>query len=244
VLNRRNVFLSVGGSVLFLIVSTTFLIAYTPLREYIPGYSSTSLRRDAVKLNAVTDSLVDLVAYQEAFIQHIQFMVGGSLPPDTLTSAASPPVGWSAERLKTSERELKLRQEVEAREAAVAKPGEMVQPVAGLALRTANPAQGRYGLEIDALRPSDVVAVENGTVLAIDGTNSLGYSVTLHHSEDRVSRYIGLSRVKTRVGSELRKGETLGRLLEQDPENPIAFKVELWIHGRPINAAEELGYRK
>jgi septal ring factor EnvC (AmiA/AmiB activator) len=120
----------------------------------------------------------------------------------------------------------------------------MVQPVAGLVLRTANAAQGRYGLEIDALRPSDVVAVENGTVLAIDGTNSLGYSVTLHHSEDRVSRYIGLSRVKTRVGSELRKGETLGRLLEQDPDNPISFKVELWIHGRPINAAEELGYRK
>lgn len=133
---------------------------------------------------------------------------------------------------------------MEAREAAVTKPGEMVQPVAGLALRTANPAQGRYGLEIDALRPSDVVAVENGTVLAIDGTNSLGYSVTLHHSEDRVSRYIGLSRVKTRVGSELRKGETLGRLLEQDPENPIAFKVGIWINGRPINAAEELGYRK
>ena len=38
VLNRRNVFLAVGSAVLFLIVSTTFLIAYTPLREYIPGY--------------------------------------------------------------------------------------------------------------------------------------------------------------------------------------------------------------
>jgi len=244
VLNRRNVFLAVGGSVLFLIVSTTFLIAYTPLREYIPGYSSTALRREAVKLNAVTDSLVDLVAYQEQFIQHIQFMVGGSLPPDTLTSAATPPPGWSAERLKTSERERKLREEVEAREAAAPKPTEMLQPVAGLVLRSANPAQGRYGLVIDALRPSDVVAVEDGTVLAIEGTNSLGYSVTVHHAEDRISRYIGLSRVKTRVGSGLRKGEVLGRLLEQDPENPLPFQVEIWIHGRPINAAQELGYRK
>ena len=167
VLNRRNVFLSVGSAVLFLIVSTTFLIAYTPLREYIPGYSSTALRREAIKLNEVTDSLVDLVAYQEKFIQHIQFMVDGSLPPDTMTSAATPPPGWSAERLKASERERKLRQEVEAREsqAELASEGEMLQPVAGLVLRTANPAQCRYGLEIDAVRPSDVVAVAFWRVL-------------------------------------------------------------------------------
>lgn len=246
VLNRRNVFLSVGSAVLFLIVSTTFLIAYTPLREYIPGYSSTALRREAVRLNSITDSLVDLVAYQESFIQHIQFMVGGSLPPDTLTSAATPPPGWSAERLLASERERKLRQEVEAREsqAELASEGEMLQPVAGLVLRTANPAQGRFGLEIDALRPSDVVAVDDGTVLAIEGTTSLGYSMTVHHSDDRISRYVGLNRIAQRPGNRVVRGETLGRLLEEDPENPIPFKIELWIHGRPVSAAQELGYRK
>ena len=246
ILNRRNVFLALGGFVFTMIVSITFLIAYTPLREYIPGYSSTSLRREAVRLNEVTDSLVDLVAYQESFIQHIQFMVDGSLPPDTLTSAATPPPGWSAERLRASERERKLRQEVEARENQVelVSEGKMLQPVAGLVQRTANPAQSRFGLEIDAVRPSDVVAVDDGTVLAIEGTTSLGYSMTVHHSDDRISRYVGLNRVAVRPGSSVKRGETLGRLLQQDPENPIPFKIELWIHGRPVSAAQELGYRK
>lgn len=245
-LNRRNVFLTVGSSILFLIVSTTFLIAYTPLREYIPGYSSTSLRKEAIRLNEVTDSLVDLVAYQESFIQHIQFMVGGSLPPDTLVSAATPPPGWSAERLKASDRERKLRQEVEARESQAKLAGEhkMVQPVAGLVLRSANPTQGRFGLEIDAVRPSDVVSADDGTVLAIEGTNSLGYSMTIHHADDRISRYVGLSRVTVRPGIRVSRGETIGRLLEADPENPIPFKIELWIHGRPVSVAQELGYRK
>lgn len=245
-LNRRNVFLTVGSSILFLIVTTIFLIAYTPLREYIPGYSSTSLRKEAIRLNEVTDSLVDIVAYQESFIQHIQFMAGGSLPPDTIISAATPPPGWSAERLKASERERKLRQEVEAREnqAKLAGESKMVQPVAGLVLRAANPTQGRFGFEIDAVRPSDVVSVEDGTVLAIEGTNSLGYSMTLHHADDRISRYVGLSRVTVRPGVRVSRGETIGRLLESDPENPIPFKIELWIHGRPVSAAQELGYRK
>lgn len=37
VLNRRNVFLAVGSAVLFLIVSTTFLIAYTRCASTFPG---------------------------------------------------------------------------------------------------------------------------------------------------------------------------------------------------------------
>jgi septal ring factor EnvC (AmiA/AmiB activator) len=148
--------------------------------------------------------------------------------------------------LKASERERKLRQEVEAREsqAELASEGEMLQPVAGLVLRTANPAQGRYGLEIDAVRPSDVVAVDDGTVLAVDGTASLGYTLTLHHSDDRISRYVGLSRISARPGSRVKRGDAVGRLLEEDPENSIPFKIELWIHGRPVSAAQELGYRK
>lgn len=42
-LNRLNVFVMVTITSIVLVAGTTFLIAFTPLREYIPGYSSTSL---------------------------------------------------------------------------------------------------------------------------------------------------------------------------------------------------------
>lgn len=44
-LNRLNVFIFGGICSILLIVATIFLIAFTPLREYIPGYSSTKLKK-------------------------------------------------------------------------------------------------------------------------------------------------------------------------------------------------------
>lgn len=35
-LSRLNVFIAVGASVIILIIITTYIIAFTPLREYIP----------------------------------------------------------------------------------------------------------------------------------------------------------------------------------------------------------------
>ena len=43
-LSRLNVFIAVGASVIILIIITTYIIAFTPLREYIPGYGNKSDR--------------------------------------------------------------------------------------------------------------------------------------------------------------------------------------------------------
>lgn len=40
---------------------TFFLVAFTPIREYLPGYSDPSLRRDLVALQGQTDSLLQEV---------------------------------------------------------------------------------------------------------------------------------------------------------------------------------------
>ena len=51
VLSRFNVFLAVGTTAVVLILATILLVAYTQLREYIPGYASTYLRRYAISLD-------------------------------------------------------------------------------------------------------------------------------------------------------------------------------------------------
>ena len=39
-LNLMNVFVVLTGGAILLIAITTYIIAFTPLREYIPGYAS------------------------------------------------------------------------------------------------------------------------------------------------------------------------------------------------------------
>ena len=81
-LSRLNVFVVSGLSVILLIAGTTLLIAFTPLREYIPGYSSTALKRDAIRLAQVTDSLENQLNYNSLFLQNIQGVINGQEPLD------------------------------------------------------------------------------------------------------------------------------------------------------------------
>ena len=60
-LNLMNVFVVVMLSSIFLIGITTYIIAFTPLREYIPGYASTKLKKDALNLAIKSDSLENAV---------------------------------------------------------------------------------------------------------------------------------------------------------------------------------------
>ena len=53
-LNRLNVFVFSSVFAVFLIALTTLIIAFTPLREYIPGYSSARLKKQATDLTYKT----------------------------------------------------------------------------------------------------------------------------------------------------------------------------------------------
>ena len=57
VLTPLNVFVFIGTLTLFLIVFISYIIAFTPLREYIPGYADVNMRRNIKTLALRVDSL-------------------------------------------------------------------------------------------------------------------------------------------------------------------------------------------
>jgi hypothetical protein len=92
-LSGFNVFLAVGSSIVGLVSLTILLIAYTPLREYVPGYASTQLRRDALRLTTQIDSLESVVAFHEVKWLTIQRIMSNkpfsdSIAPQAPTAAA------------------------------------------------------------------------------------------------------------------------------------------------------------
>lgn len=78
-LNILSVFVSLSLSAIFLISFTTILIAFTPLRELIPGYSSSQLKKDAMVLALKSDSLSIALKKNEAYIKSIQKVLTGDL---------------------------------------------------------------------------------------------------------------------------------------------------------------------
>ena len=114
-LNLMNVFVAVTSGAILLITFTTFIIAFTPLREFIPGYSSSKLKRDATELALKSDSLTLALKKNEAYIKSIQKVLTGELEyakfnKDSILSTVdeSP----SQLDLSPSKEELELRKEV------------------------------------------------------------------------------------------------------------------------------------
>ncbi|MFV5684940.1 peptidase [Flavobacterium sp. GB2R13] len=114
-LTLMNVFVFVTLSTIIIITVTTFIIAFTPLREFIPGYSSSKLKKDATQLALKADSLSFALKKNEAYIKSIQKVLTGELEyakfnKDSILAATeevSSPVNLSA-----SKKEMELREQV------------------------------------------------------------------------------------------------------------------------------------
>ena len=114
-LNLMNVFVAATSGAILLITFTTFVIAFTPLREFIPGYSSSKLKRDATELALKSDSLTLALKQNEAYIKSIQKVLTGELEyakfnkDSILTSSNEAP---SQVDISASKEELELRNQV------------------------------------------------------------------------------------------------------------------------------------
>lgn len=113
-LTLMNVFVTFTLGGIFLILITTFIIAFTPLREFIPGYSSSELKRNATELTIKSDSLETALKKNEAYIKGIQKVLKGELEyakfnKDSILAETDEPAEVN---MKASEEEIKLREEV------------------------------------------------------------------------------------------------------------------------------------
>ena len=114
-----NVFIVLGLGAIFIIFVTTFIIAFTPLREFIPGYSSSKLKRDATELALKSDSLTKALEHNEAYIKSLKKVLTGELEfakfnkDSILSSTEATPVEGS---LSASKEELELRKRISKEE--------------------------------------------------------------------------------------------------------------------------------
>ena len=116
-----NVFVVATVGAIVIITITTFIIAFTPLREYIPGYSSSKLRREATELALKSDSLATALKKNEAYLQSVVKVLNGDLEYQKVNKdsiMASEVIEVDPKSVEASEKELELREKVAAEERA------------------------------------------------------------------------------------------------------------------------------
>ena len=114
-LTLMNVFVVASIGTILIITFTTYVIAFTPLREYIPGYASTKLRQEATELALKSDSLALALKKNDAYLKSVVKVLNGDLEYEKINKdsiMSSDNVSKKIENDAPSKAELQLREQV------------------------------------------------------------------------------------------------------------------------------------
>jgi len=79
-LSRKSVYIGISIAFMFLVGLTIALIAFTPLKYYIPGYGTKESRSTLELLKIRTDSLEQAVHFKEQYIEGIKKVLSEGNP--------------------------------------------------------------------------------------------------------------------------------------------------------------------
>ncbi len=248
-LTLMNVFVVATVGAIIIIFVTTYIIAFTPLREYIPGYASTKLKRDATELALKSDSLEFALRKNEAYIASIQKVLTGDLDyakfskDSILASEINDPENVN---LEPTEAELELRAQVAQEdkynlfEQAKAKAGPVLfAPVKGLVTQRYNTKEKHLAVDIALAKDTPIKAILNGTVLFADWTPTTGNVIILRHNNGFISVYKHLASMTAAQGDVVRTGEVIALAGSTGKESTgVHLHFELWKDGYPIDPTQ------
>lgn len=247
-LSRLNVFVVVGTLVILLTIGIIFLIAFTPLKEYIPGYSDVELKRQARELVIKTDSLEASLNQKEKYIQNIKTILTGR---DSLAPLPKKPEQvkvYDTIDLKRSKEDSLLREEIERatqynlnlyykdKKGQSLSSFSFFAPVKGLVTNKFNIAEKHYGVDIVAPKNEMIKATLDGTVIFSSWTLETGYILAIQHTSNIISVYKHNSVLLKKQGDVVKAGSPIAIIGETGEfSTGPHLHFELWHNGRPID---------
>jgi murein DD-endopeptidase MepM/ murein hydrolase activator NlpD len=252
-LSLLNVFV-VGGVFSFLLIFvTTFLITFTPIKEFIPGYGSTELRIKATKLTLKTDSLKRKLAVIENYTRFIGPILSGKMKGeeiDTLLTESGRKT-LSDRLLKASKMDLNFREKIETEdrfpiinsEKSVVKV-VFFAPLNGIISQGFDPKTKHFAVDIVAKKNDPVKATADGIVIFSGWTTETGNVLILKHADDYISVYKHNGNLLKQEGDFVKSGEVIanvGSTGEYTTGPHLHF--ELWSGAYAVNPTNLIDFR-
>lgn len=242
-LSRMNLFVAGGVFGIFMVLITTVIIAYTPLREYVPGYGSVAEQRQLLALSAEADSIENELMYKDFFIQNIQNLVLGKEPMASFEAYKDSTINYREIANVKSKEDSMLRQEMGGMEYSMGKSYNtksssvvFIPPVKGMVSEPYNPAINHLAVDITGPKNEAVKAVADGTIIMSEWTAETGHVLIISHSTDFISVYKHNAALLKKQGDHVKAGEPIAFMgnsgeLTSGPH----LHFELWLNGKAVN---------
>lgn len=253
-LTKYNAFLLITFLVFFIIGATTLLIAFTNLREFIPGYPDITMRRNILLSAIRLDSLEKELELRDKYFANLNAIIAGEQPADAYTLRDSSR-NYRSITFKTSPEDSVLRARIEnedrynlalgpvAPEMMTSLAGlHFYPPVRGIVSGKFDPRSKHFGTDIVTIPKSPVGAALDGTVIFTGWTMETGYVIQIQHSNNIVSVYKHNASLLKETGDLVRTGEAIsvvgnsGELYTSGPH----LHFEIWYKGSPLDPEKHI----
>ena len=244
-LNGLSILLS-AVTVIFLIAA--LIIAFTPLRNYLPGYMNTEVREQVV-LNALrADSLQWVLERQRMYIMNVQDIISGNVKPDSIHPIDSLTVVRSEELMERTQAEEEFRKQYEETERynlttidnSVSTTGLIFfRPTRGMLSSGFDANKKHFGIDIAANPNESILSTLDGTVIMATYTADTGYVIQVQHGQNLVSVYKHCGSLLKKEGDTVKAGEAIalvGNTGEKTTGPHLHF--EIWNRGRALDPSK------
>ncbi len=258
-LSRMNVFVALGTLTIILIFLTTILIAFTSLKEYIPGYTNVGLQKRLYELQIKTDSIEKSLERKDKFIANLRAIISGKDLTDDVPLQKDTANRYSNIRIKKSAEDSQLRQEIENQgkynlykietsEASFTRKTSIgsvmfFSPLKGVITSGFKPADKHYGVDVVSKQNEAIKAVLDGTVIFSSWTLETGYVIIIQHEQNIVSVYKHNSALLKKEGEFVRAGDPVA-IIGQSGELTTGphLHFELWNEGYPVDPKDYITF--
>ena len=234
--------LALVSTTLVILVVTAFfcLIAFTPIRNFVPGYPDASTRREALNRAILIDSLERAVARWDLSAENLVRVVEGrdAISTDSLARIVSTDSIGRAELDRMKESDSLLRAKVNAEEQfAVGGEGrnltiegmQFFTPLKGVVSRPYDRIMHPY-LDLTAPEGSVVMAVLSGSVIDSYWSDESGYVTVIQHDNNIISIYKNNRQNLRKAGDKVSAGSPVALMGDH-------LHLEIWYKGEAVNPA-------
>ena len=252
-LTRINVFLIGGMGSLLLIFLTVLIIAYTPIRELIPGYPSGDVRKLMIRNAIMVDSLEQQLQLRDHYFEKIRILVEGGVPEETdyIPDSMERPVEMTfqtynhdsifQQNLLEEQLDLSL-QKGESNQTSLSRI-HFFTPLKGVVSEKFDKNIDHFAVDVVGLPNSRISAVLAGTVIFAGWTVEAGYVIYIQHANDLISVYKHNAELLKKTGDRVEAGEAIafmGNTGELTTGPHLHF--ELWHKGTPLDPVQYIDF--
>ncbi len=203
----------------FMISLVIFLVASTPLREYIPGYPKEEYREMLLRNVFLVDSLENELILRDKFFGDLKSIVSGEVPEEkgTETEVNNKPgkVEYTPYNHDSVFQDKILEERLSLNAGTPRELGNSPErihfflPVQGLITNRFDARKEHYGVDLVGQPNSRISAVQGGTVLFAGWTFETGNVIYLLHENNLTSAYKHNAELLKKTGEQVRAGEAI-----------------------------------